>query len=281
MRLIHTLLFLLRKDNAPEDLKMADTLLRSLEKSTSKTVVVYNQGYLTNEALAQYLSKFQLDAHVIGEGTNDGIPVGRQRCFSYIWSNYPDTEYISELHLDMCLSSNWEEPLVDYLASHDDPVICSGIIDQNGEMPMIDKKVSLPQQLNQLDDFLLRLREDKVLSGFTHPCIHISPILKEIGGYNLAFLKGKQCFEDDSLLLGYYYYCGTKANWRPKVNYNSVAYHAVAGQRLSIYDNIQVNYNGLVRQYGGMGLKHLAHLHGSPWHQSFFESRYRELSGVE
>ncbi len=281
MKLIHTLLFLVRENKITEDLFMAQVLMNSLKKSTHKTVVVYNQGYFTNDELKQYLSDFELDIHVIGEGTNAGIPAGRQNSFNYIWSNFPDTEYISELHLDMYLSSNWEDPLVDYLTSHDEPMICSGIIDHNGDMPILDKKKSLPQQSNEFNDFLIGLRENKILHGLTHPCIHVSQILKEAGGYDPAFLKGKQCFEDDSLLLSYFYYYGTRMKWHPKINYNSVAYHAVAGQRMSIDDNILINYNGLVKQYGAIGIKNLAHLRNSQWHQNYFENNYKALAGIQ
>jgi hypothetical protein len=279
MKLIHTLLFLLRENQMTEDLNMARALFDSLSKSTYKTVVVFNQGCFTNEALKEYLSEFDLDTHVIGDGTNVGIPLGRQHCFNYIWSNIPDTEYVSELHLDMVLSNRWEDPLLDYLASHDEPMICSGIIDHSGDMPVLGRKVPLPPTFD--NDFLLNLREDKILQGLTHPCIHVSQILKAVGGYDPVFLKGKQCFEDDSLLLSYYYYYGTRANWHPKINYNSVAYHAVAGQRMSLHDSMMINYNGLVKQYGAMGIKTLSWLKNSPWHKNYFENNYKALAGLK
>lgn len=259
---------------------MAQAVFKSFEKSTYKTVVVYNQGYLSHDELRQYLSEFELDIHIIGDGTNVGIPFGRQSCFNYIWTHFPDTEYISETHLDMYLSRQWEDPLIAYLASHDEPMICSGIIDQNGDMPILGKKKPLPQAVDAYDDFLLNLREDSVLHGLTHPCIHVSKILKEVGGYDLVFLKGKQCFEDDSLMLSYYYYYGTRMNWHPKINYNSVAYHAVAGQRMSLTDSMLINYNGLVKQYGAMGIKNLGQLRNSQWHKIYFGNNYKSLAGI-
>jgi adhesin HecA-like repeat protein len=280
MKLLHTLLFLVRENQQAEDLAMARALLDSLEKSTCRTVIVYNQGYFTNDALAEYLSGFALDTHVIGDGTNAGIPAGRQSCFNFIWSHFPDTEYISELHLDMVLGSRWEDPLIDFLLSHDEPMICSGLVDSRGVMPVLGKKVPLPSSFDLYDDFLISLREDKILHGLTHPCIHVSKILKEVGGYDPVFLKGKQCFEDDSLLLGYYYYYGTRANWHPKINFNSVAYHAVAGQRMSLHDSMLINYNGLVKQYGAMGIKTLSWLKNSPWHKNYFENNYKALTGT-
>lgn len=279
MKLTHTLLFMIREIQAAEDLAMARALLRSLEKSAYKTVVVFNQGYYTNEALTEFLAEFALETHVIGGGTNAGIPAGRQSCFYHIWANFPDTEYISELHMDMVLSPRWEDPLVDYLASRDEPMVCSGLVDKSGHMPVLGKKVALPPDSGMYGDFLLGLREDKILQGLTHPCIHVSKILKAVGGYDPVFMKGKQCFEDDSLLLGYYYYYGTRANWHPKINYNSVAYHAVAGQRMSLRDTMMTNYNGLVKQYGAMGLKILSRIKNSPWHKNYFENGFKALTG--
>jgi hypothetical protein len=105
----------------------------------------------------------------------------------------------------------------------------------------------------------------------------VSEILKATGGYNVQFLKGGQCFEDDSMLLGYYYYYGTKANWHPKIYFGSVVYHAVAGQRNGVSGNVMVNFNGLVRQYGAMGLKALCGLHESQWHKRFFFEQYNSI----
>ena len=250
--------------------------MKSLEKSTYKTLVIYNQGSMSNEALKTFASIGNLDCHIIGDGFNVGTTIGRQRCFEYIWSNLPETKYISELHPDMVFSPNWEDPLVQYLENHDEPLICCGIIDKQGRMPFLNKLVPLPESSAEYQDFLPGLRTDEIVHGFTNPCIHVSAILKETGGYNAAFLRGRQCFEDDSMLLGYYYYYGTRTAWYPKINYNSVVYHAVAGQRLALKDNVKVNYEGLVKQYGAMGLKALSALHSSPWHKRYFITRYSE-----
>jgi hypothetical protein len=278
MKLVHTLLFLHREDREEEDRLLTANCLKSLEKSTYKTIIVYNQGAMTNDKLNEELATFDLDIHIIGDGVNVGTAAGRQKCFEYIWEHMPDTEYISEIHLDMIFVPHWEGPLVDYLSSHDEPMISCGIMDKNGYMPFLNKKVEKPEGAYDLSGFLANLRMDEVTQGFTNPCVHVSAILKETGGYNAAFLKGRQCFEDDSMLLGYYYYYGTKRAWYPKINFNSVVYHAVAGQRLDMRGNVMVNFNGLVRQYGAMGIKALSTLHKSTWHRRFFGEQYTLLT---
>jgi hypothetical protein len=273
MSLVHTLLFMVRQE---QDMMFAVNCLKSLENSTYRTVVIYNQGNWSNDMLKSFLVHFKLDCHIIGDGMNVGTTVGRQRCFEYIWENMPDTLYISELHLDMLFPPNWENALVRYLESSDEPLIGCGIVDKNGMMPFLNKNVTLPDTTAQYADFLVGLRTDSVVHGFTNPCVHVSEILKKTGGYNTNFLKGRQCFEDDSMLLGYYYYYGTKHGWYPKVNYNSVVYHEVAGQRMTTGGSTGDNYAGLVKQYGVMGLKALSELHCSAWHRSFFLDRYNE-----
>jgi len=275
MRLIHTLLFLFRQDNILQDITLAEACLKSLEKSTHKTVVVYNQGFFSNDDLKAFLGRFNLNCIVIGNATNVGTVVGRQSCFEYIWANYPETMFISEIHLDMIFTHNWEDALVDYLENNDEPMISAGIVDQNGYLNFLEKYINKNQdEFENYDEFLKSLACNNVVHGFTNPCIHVSKILQETGGYNAEFLKGKQCYEDDSMLLGYFYYYGTKVKWHPKVNYNSVVYHAVAGQRLGLFDSVLLNYNGLVKQYGAMGLKHLSELHRSVWHINYFREQY-------
>jgi hypothetical protein len=268
---------MLRENRLTDDLDMAKSCLQSLEKSSFRTVVVYNQGFFMNDTLKEFLSGYRLDVHIIGEGVNVGTAGGRQRCFEYVWENYPDCKYISELHLDMIFPEHWEDALVGYLDEHDEPMISCGIIDKQGAMPFLNKTSALPQNKEEYNTFLQSLRENTILHGFTNPCIHASLVLKETGGYNQTFLKGGQCFEDDSMLLGYYYYFGTKRNWHPRINFNSVVYHAVAGQRLNMGGNVMVNFGGLVTQYGLMGLKHLSTLHKSAWHRSFFTEQYDRL----
>jgi hypothetical protein len=278
MKLIHTLLFLLRDDIQEEDLELAKKCLKSLEKSTYKTVVIYNQGNWSNDEVIQFVESFDLNCIVIGESINVGTSAGRQACFDYIWNYYPCTEFISEIHLDMIFTFNWEDALIDYLNTEEEPMVSCGIVDQTGTLSFINKTTSsTPKDFALMDDYLIELREDVVVHGFTNPCIHKSSILKHTGGYNTQFLVGKQAFEDDSMLLGYYYYYGTKNNWKPKVCYKSVVYHAVAGQRMGMGDSVMINFMGLTRQYGAMGLKHLSELHTSQWHIQFFTSQYETM----
>lgn len=273
MSLVHTLLFMF---NQAKDMPMAISCLKSLESSSYTTVVICNQGSLSNEQVEKFVSPYHLDCHVIGDGKNVGTAVGRQKCFAYIWENLPNTTYISELHLDMSFTPHWEDPLVQYLEDNDEPLISCGIMDKRGFLPFLDEKITRPQTAMSIIEFLQSLRRDRIVPGFTNPCIHVSEILKVAGGYNADFLKGNSCFEDDSMLLGYYYYYGTKRNWHPKVNYNSVVYHAIAGQRTGVESKMMVNYHGLIKQYGFMGLKALSTLHTSPWHKKFFLKSYEE-----
>lgn len=279
MRLIHTLLFLLREDKISEDLDLATKCLKSLEKSTYTTVIVYNQGFWSNDEVKAFLNTFNLNFIVIGNSVNVGTSAGRQSCFEYIWENHNDCEFISELHLDMIFTHQWENALVDYLDTNDEPMISCGIVDQSGTLSFIGTSSGpVPHDILYMDDYLEGLKQDIVLHGFTNPCIHKSNILKATGGYNTHFLTGKQAFEDDSMLLGYYYYYGTRVNWKPKVCYRSVVYHAVAGQRIGLADgNVMINYSGLIKQYGAMGLKHLSQLHKSQWHINFFTQQYNYI----
>lgn len=271
MKLIHTLLLWIREENESEDLNSLTKCLKSLEKSTYKTVIVYNQGYWDNQRTQEILDDFDLNCIVIGNAENVGIVKGRQHCFQYIWDHYPETEYISELHIDMIFTHGWEDPLIDYLNTHDDPVVGCGIVTQNGDMASGDRKVSLiPDDPSEIDNYLFNLRTNLVPDGFSHPCIHKASILKEIGGYDTRFLVGKQAFEDDSVLLGYFYYFGTKRSWRPKVCNHSVVYHATQGQRMGSTQKIWENFDGLLKQYGLMGLKHLSQMYVNAWSVQFF-----------
>lgn len=274
MRLVHTLLFMLRREQEAQDRQLATECLRSLEASRYKTLVVYNQGDWSREEMEAFLSQFSLQCYIIGEGKNVGTVVGRQSCFEYIWEHWPQTEYISELHLDMLFAQDWEEPLIRYLAENDEPLVGCGIVDKDGKIPFLDRQVNLPGSTDEYPAFLAGLRTNTVVHGFTNPCIHVSSILQQTGGYHAKFLHGTQCFEDDSMLLGYYYYYGTRRDWKPRVNFNSMVYHAVAGQRLSTQGNVMINYAGLVRQYGAMGLKALSELHANAWHKNFFKGQY-------
>lgn len=271
MRLIHTLLLLVREESSMQDLHMVETCLKSLEESEYTTLVIFNQGGLTNQELQEYLTSFRLHGIVIGNGTNTGTVVGRQSCFSYIYQHFPEAEYISELHPDMIFVPHWEKALVDYLSLHpEEPVIGCGIVSD----PSIPDRE--PEERN---GFLAQFQGDRTERGFTLPCIHRAEVLKAVGGYDARFLTGMQAFEDDSLLLGYHYYYGTRTHWVPKIHYGSVVYHAVAGQRFGMGDSPYVNFEGLVRQYGAMGVRTLADIHVNPWQVQFFTGQFSRMEG--
>lgn len=278
--LVHSLLFMLRSDYLEEDKNLATQCLKSLEKSSNKTVVIYNQGCLTNDEVIQLTKQFNLECLVIGEGQNVGIAYGRQHMFEYIWKNFHSNQFISETHLDMLFANNWEDPLIDYLNKHDEPMISCGIVDVSGRLHYTNfDPITLPQDILLFGDFLKNLRRDMIVHGFTHPVIHVSQILKEVGGYDNRFLKGKQSFEDDSLLLEYYYYYGTRAKWHPKVNYNSVVYHKTMAQRMTVMTSkdVDINYCGLLNKHGAMGLKALSLLHKDTWSVKFFNEKYNSI----
>lgn len=278
MDLIHTLLFMIRQEYLEEDMQIATRCLKSLENSAYKTVVIYNQGSFNNEQIKSFVKPYSLNCIIIGDGVNVGTSAGRQRCFEYIWANFPNTQFISEIHLDMIFTVNWEVPLIKYLENHEEPLICSGIIDDKGNVPFLGQATHpVPTNLEDFESYLQSLKSDKIVIGFTNPCIHVSEILKQTGGYNTNFLKGMHAFEDDSMLLGYYYYYGTKASWKPKINFNSVVYHKIAGQRLIMTDIVKINYFGLVDQYGAMGLNHLSELHNNNiWQHNFFNRQFEK-----
>lgn len=272
----HTLLFFIREQNIAEDFSLLGSCLCSLEKGGRRPVIVYNQGFLANEQVAEFLGRYQLDFHLIGTGKNDGTAAGRQACFEYIWNNLPDTDYITEIHPDMIFTPRWADILADYLDRTDEPMISSGIINRTGVIPFADRTASFPNGMVSAE-FLEGLCEDRIVLGFNNPCMHRSQALRLAGGYDTRFLTGKSCYEDDSMLLSYFYYCGIRSGWRPKVNLNAMVYHATATQWVGLGHDQRENYNGLVRQYGAMGLKHLSELHESVWHKQFFFSRYQEM----
>lgn len=279
MKLVHTLLFMLRENMLPQDIALADRCLKSLEKSTYTTIIIYNQGCWPNERLKAYLKKFQLDCIVIGDGVNAGIPAGHHACYEHAFT-IPGVSYITELHMDMAFAGHWEDALVDYLDTHEnEPMIGCGTVTKIGELIFLGTKVPLPPtDLDAMDAYLDGLKQDVVVEGLTNPCLHRRDVLKEIDALDPRFLPGKQGFDDDCLMLSYYYYLGTHANWRPKVNYNSVVCHDTCGQRFSIDEDVMINYHGLVRKHGAMGLKVLAGLQKNSWPIEFFTSKFNELA---
>lgn len=271
MEIIYTLPFFIRKEpNFYEyDLKLADDCFSSLQQSDDVTIVIYNQGCFTKDRLLNFLSSYRIKPIIIGEGENVGIAKARQLCFEYIWEHYDEVPFICEIHLDMIFPPNWHKPLIGYLKNSDEPMISPGILTSSKEVHLVNiegTKVKIPQNNTDLISLLTQLEKDEVNERFVHPVIHKSHILKEVGGYDYRFFKGKQGFEDDSLLLGYLYYMGTRTNWKPKCYLKSWVYHATMVQRMTLnekYEDFQINLNGLFHQYGGYGFKHLSKIYNN------------------
>jgi len=263
--LVHTMPFMILKEN---ELQMAENCLYSFaEANANEPLVLYNQGYLTNNELIDFINQFKLKFIILGEGRNIGIPAARQNCFEYIWNNIPNTKYISELHVDMIFTKGWSDTIIEYLQKSREPMLSPGILTVYGELhpdKKGEKSVSVPNDTIELKSLLEMLASDRICEGFVHPVIHKSDILKEIGGYDLDFLKGQQGYEDDSILLGYRYYMGTGASWRPKAYLKAMVYHISLAQRMqmkNIQNETSKNLDGLVKQYGVYGLKQLSQIH--------------------
>ena len=150
-------------------------------------------------------------------------------------------------------------------------MISPGIITINGELQPLGQYTNIPSTYRELITHLEGFSLDEVHPGFVHPVIHRSSALRSVGGYDTQFLSGKQSYEDDSLLIGYIYYMGTKNNWRPKCYLNSWVYHATMAQRMFLPDrhlDFSINEKGLFLQYGAYGLKQLSEIHS---HSTDFE----------
>ncbi|GAB6171935.1 hypothetical protein JCM15765_14130 [Paradesulfitobacterium aromaticivorans] len=267
LALVHTLPFLLLNSS---DLKMAEECLKSLAAGHSAaTLVLYNQGYLSNEELEEFLIRFPIKHVILGSGVNIGIPAARQACFEYIWGNIPEAKYISEIHVDMIFTKDWADTVIDFLEHSDEPMLAPGILTVYGELHPEKKGVKsleVPVGYENVLELLPKLTKDETCEGFAHPVIHKAEALQAVGGYATRLLTGKQSYEDDSLLLSYRYYMGTRNNWRPKAYLKSRVYHISMAQRVFL-DNIQEdfakNLQGLIKQYGIYGLRQLALIHNN------------------
>mgnify|MGYP001281113204 CR=1 FL=1 len=268
MRIIHTMPLMIRSEPLNiEDITMASACFESLALTDNALVIIYNQGGLDNAQLNHLCSSFKLSTVILGEGENVGIARARQCCFEYIWKYHIDTEYISEIHVDMVFPPNWQSPLIEYLDITDEPMISPGIITINGELQPLGQYTHIPSTYPELITHLEGLSLDEVHPGFVHPVIHRASALRSVGGYDTQFLRGKQGYEDDSLLLGYVYYMGTKNQWRPNCYLKSWVYHATMAQRMSLPDkhiDFAINEKGLFQQYGAYGLKQLSQIHSNP-----------------
>ncbi|MGE7623343.1 hypothetical protein ACQKMD_09875 [Viridibacillus sp. NPDC096237] len=273
MRIIHTMPLIYH----PSDLIMFEQCFESLGESDEKFVVIYNQGNLSKSTLEAKLAHYKIPNVILGNGENMGIAQARQKCFEYIWDNFKEVDYISEIHLDMVFPENWYESLTHFLDTTDEPMVSPGILTSCGELQPIGQFIVLPEYKEDMISVLKSFSQEEVRERFVHPVIHKAKALKAIGGYDLQFFKGKQGYEDDSLLLGYFYYMGTRTNWRPKCYLKSWVYHATMAQRMSVPDkhlDFQTNKEGLFLQYGAYGMKHLSHLHQN---QAFFDNLLKEF----
>ncbi|KJS21270.1 MAG: hypothetical protein VR72_10965 [Clostridiaceae bacterium BRH_c20a] len=267
-QVVHTIPFLVRNQN---DLELAKMCLGSLTQSDPNGIVVlYNQGILNNGELEFLLKNFNLRFIVLGKAVNIGISQGRMACFQYIWTQLPDTKFISEVHVDMFFPKDWLAELVRFLEdNNDEPMVCPGILTSRGELHPEEKERTIITDIplsNQeyMYNMLINLTYEKVLEGFVHPVLHRAEALLAVGGYDTRFLQGKQGYEDDSLLIGYRYYLGTKNNWKPKCCLKTRVYHATLAQRTSLADknqDFEKNLKGLVYQYGIKGLMELSSIY--------------------
>jgi hypothetical protein len=181
----------------------------------------------------------------------------------------------------MIFTSDWADIIIDYLEKHDEPMLSPGIITRFGELHPENrgiKSIEIPQRYDEILALLSNNIKNEVCEGFVHPVIHKAEILKTIGGYDMRFLKGKQGYEDDSILLGYRYYMGTRSNWRPKALLSTRVFHDTLAQRMkmeNIYQETNKNLDGLVEQYGVYGLLQLSSIHNNKEFKRIAESIYR------
>jgi 2-polyprenyl-3-methyl-5-hydroxy-6-metoxy-1,4-benzoquinol methylase/GT2 family glycosyltransferase len=266
LKIIHTLPLWIRSECRNDDFAMALACLSSLRGSKNQLVIIYNQGCMSNHEWKVLLSSLDIPAVILGNGENVGIAQARQACFEYIWDKYSYVTYVSEIHVDMIFPMDWFQPLIDYLEHSAEPMISPGIVTKDGAMQPVRGHVEIPPDSSDLCSRLEGLARNEICEGFVHPVVHKAKVLQAIGGYDIRFLKGKQGYEDDSLLLGYFYYMGTRLNWRPKCNLRSWVYHATMAQRMSDTDkhlDFAINSEGLLNQYGENGMLQLSKLHSN------------------
>jgi hypothetical protein len=263
----YTLPFLLLSDT---DLQMADECFRSLEAVNAEGVLVlFNQGCLSNPQIDSLMKNYRIPYILLGQGENIGIPAARQACFEYVWKNLPGIAYVAEIHVDMIFTPDWIDILTRWLSEQDEPMIAPGILTAFGELHPEQKgikTINVPSGYDEILSLLPTLTSDKVLQGLVHPVVHRTDCLQAVGGYDTRFLKGRQGYEDDSLLLGYRYYMGTRNDWKPKACLRARVFHRSLAQRIhmpDIREQCDRNLEGLIKQYGLYGLLQLSKIHGS------------------
>lgn len=281
MKMIYVLTFFVRESSPYReyDMKMVQDCFFSLQQSEEKVIVIYNQGCLTNSEIRELLVPYHVNPIIIGDGGNIGIAQARQACFEYIWNNFSEVPFICEIHVDMVFPVNWYQPLIEFLENSDEPLISPGVFALDGKLYPENKSAGveeIPSEHAALCTLLEKLKKNELREGFLNPVIYKSNVLKEVGGYDCRFLKGKQGYEDDSLLLGFLYYMGTRTQWTPKCNLKSWIYHATGGQRMTIpgkEKEFALNLNGLFCQYGANGFRQLARMR----HNIQFEVFYNDV----
>ncbi|WP_060674935.1 hypothetical protein [Rossellomorea vietnamensis] len=262
----HTMPVLIRNT---QDLDMFHKCIESLSRSEEDPfVVLYNQGVISNTELYLEAEKYLERFHILGEGKNDGIPFARQGCFEYIWEYHPECAFITEIHADMVFQPGWTTVLKGFLKNNpNEPCVCPGILTANGEWHPHEKGISrldIPGSMNELLVILKEYRQSRVVEGFVHPVMHNSAALRNVGGYNLSDLAGKQGYEDDYLLLSYFNLLHLPEEWKPKADLNTCVYHQTMAQRMDFTDmneEAEKNFRGLVSRFGSKGLLDLKRIH--------------------
>ena len=265
---VHTMPVLIRNEI---DVSMLKACLESLSQSIHEpTVIFYNQGEFSSPELREMLDTSSIHYQLLGHGANDGIPTARQQCFEFVWSQYPECNFITEIHQDMIFPSGWTEQLQEFLETNpEEPCICPGIITAQGEWHPHQKGASsipLPETNQELLQLLHQYERNETVEGFVHPVMHRSDCLKKVGGYNLQDLPGKQGFEDDYLLLAYYNQLRLPFGWRPKADLRTCVFHHTMAQRMGLSDmqeEASKNHQGLLHRFGTQGIEDLKRIHSS------------------
>ena len=169
----HTMPFMITNHS---DINMAINCFKSLSLGTTNSILIlYNQGNMSNDKLETFLKTFKLNYVILGEGNNVGIPAARQCCFEYIWENFSDIKYISEIHVDMIFTSDWTDIIINYLENNDEPMLSPGIITNFGELHPENrgnKCIEIPQSYEEILTLLSNNISNEICEGFVHPVIH-------------------------------------------------------------------------------------------------------------
>ncbi len=275
-QVIHTLMFILRNKR---EISLSELTLKSLaDSSPGAFVVIYNLGVLSNRELERKLSRYDLRFKILGKGRKNKLSQAKMACFNYIWVNYPQAEYISEIDLGMIFSNQWVDKLINFLEENkEEPLVSPKVLTSAGELyPQGDKQDlidNVPQNnLIRMKELLVTLEDEGVREGVSLPIMHRSDMLQDIGGYDTRFFKAKEGYEEESILLAYRYYLGLRNNWKPKSYNGVVVYNDNFQKSLNLVDDEEINQNlqGLICQYGIRGLLELK--------QIYSDDKFKELA---